>query len=160
MKKKIEIHYELITRAEISDDIGELINAAEQAILSSHAPYSKFHVGASLLLDDGRIINGSNQENASYPIGFCAERTAIAAKIAQAPMAVITAIAISVMNQKGNIIPPVAPCGMCRQALLEEENRQQCEIKVYLVGNDDNIKIVDSVTELLPFQFDGSILTD
>ena len=124
MKKRIEIEYELFSRAELDDTVSSLINSAEQALLTSHAPYSGFHVGAALQLVDGKVISGSNQENAAFPLGFCAERTALAAKVAQAPMDKIKAIAIATMNKAGDILPAIAPCGMCRQALFEEEMKQ------------------------------------
>ena len=124
MKKKLELIYEIKKREDLSTDIAGLINAAELAILTSHAPYSNFHVGAALLMDDGSIIQGSNQENAAYPIGLCAERTALSAKVSQAHEKNIIAIGIATLNKDGNILPPIAPCGMCRQALMEEELRQ------------------------------------
>ncbi|MCP4124649.1 MAG: cytidine deaminase [Bacteroidetes bacterium] len=158
MKRKVEITYELLERSALSEKIQELINAAELAILSSHAPYSNFHVGAALLLGDKTIVPGSNQENASFPIGFCAERTALAAKISSAPKEKITAIAIATLNRDGKALPPIAPCGMCRQALLEEELRQQSPIKVYLLGNESEVMVLPNVAELLPFRFDHKVL--
>ena len=154
MEKKLEITYQVEKREELSDDILALINEAELAILSSHAPYSEFHVGAALLLDDGTMVRGSNQENASYPIGYCAERTALAAKISQAPDQTIQAIAIATFNKAGKILPPVAPCGMCRQALMEEEQRQGIPMVIYLTGNDGNVMVIHSTVNLLPFRFD------
>lgn len=158
LKKIVEITYELLERSALSPEIQELINAAELAILSSHAPYSNFHVGAALLLGNGTVVQGSNQENASFPIGFCAERTALAAKISSAPKETITAIAIATLNRDGKSLPPIAPCGMCRQALLEEELRQQSPVKVYLLGNKSEVLVLQNVAELLPFQFDHKVL--
>lgn len=157
MNQKIEISYEIVDRSDLSDAVKSLLNSAEQALLTSHAPYSKFHVGAALLLDDDTVIAGSNQENASYPIGYCAERTALAAKIAQKPETTTRAIGIAIMHKGGAPLPPIAPCGMCRQALLEEELRQDAPIKVYMAGNDGKVLIVQSISELLPFQFNGKI---
>ena len=138
-------------------EILELINAAELAILSSHAPYSNFHVGAALMLSNGQIVPGSNQENASFPIGFCAERTALSAKVSAFPKKNISAIAIATLNRDGKTLPPIAPCGMCRQALLEEETKQDSPIKVYLLGNQEEVMILQCVQDLLPFRFDGKI---
>lgn len=160
MKQTIQIEYEILDAAAVPAAVRELINQAEQALLNSHAPYSNFHVGAALLLDDGTIIRGSNQENAAFPIGFCAERTALAARFAQAPDRKIEALAIAVMNKAGSILPPIAPCGMCRQALLEEEQRQDGSIRVYLSGNDDRVMVFESVSSLLPFQFNSSFFLD
>lgn len=157
MNKSIKIEYTESRRSELSDEATKLINASEIALTSSHAPYSHFHVGAALLLDNGEVIRGSNQENASFPIGYCAERTALSARISRYPGSVIKAIAISVLSSEGNVLPPVAPCGMCRQALLEEEHRQKDPIRVYLAGNNDIIWIIESIEALLPFQFDNSI---
>lgn len=157
MKKSIEIAYEICEIEDLEQSIQELINASELAVITSHAPYSKFHVGAALLLENGQVVKGSNQENVSFPIGFCAERTAISAKVSIAPNKKIEAIAISVVSGNGKILPPIAPCGMCRQALLEEETNQIDAIKVYLNGNDGKIIIVDSIKDLLPFQFDNSV---
>ena len=110
--------------------------------------------------DDGTIITGSNQENVSYPVGFCAERTALAAKISQAPNGTIKAIGIATLNKDAKILPPIAPCGMCRQALMEEEQRQGKPIRLYLAGNDGDVMMVGSTEELLPFRFDHSIFED
>jgi cytidine deaminase len=158
MKKKIEITYEQVALDELPDKIKSLINSAEKALLSSHAPYSNFHVGAALLLNDGSVVRGSNQENASFPVGFCAERTALAAKFAQAPDSKIQALAIAVLHKNGQVVQPVAPCGMCRQALLEEENRQQKPMTIYLSGNNGLVMIFESAASLLPFRFDESVL--
>ncbi|MEZ5003481.1 MAG: cytidine deaminase [Chitinophagales bacterium] len=160
MKKSIHINFEVVHSHELTDNIKALIVASEMAVITSHAPYSKFHVGAALLLDNGKIVKGSNQENASFPIGFCAERTALSGKIAVAPNAKVEAIAISVLSESGKILPPIPPCGMCRQALLEEETKQDQPIKVYLSGNDQQVIIIDTIKDLLPFQFNGSIFNE
>ncbi len=157
MKKNINISYEVTKLEDLSEAIQKLITASEMAVITSHAPYSKFHVGAALLLDNGKIVKGSNQENVSFPIGFCAERTAISAKVSVYPKSSIEAIAVSVLSETGKILAPVAPCGMCRQALLEEESKQDNDMKVYLSGNNKEIIIVDSIKDLLPFQFDDSV---
>lgn len=157
MEKNINITYKVTSFEELSIELQALINASEMAVLTSHAPYSDFHVGAAILLEDGQIIKGSNQENVSYPIGFCAERTVLSAKVAIAPKAKITDIAISVLSGTGKILPPIPPCGICRQVLLEQEQKQKSPIKVYLSGNNKEIIVVDTIQDLLPFQFDDSI---
>ena len=157
MEKKINITYQITSFEELPIEIQALINASEMAVLTAHAPYSNFNVGAALLLEDGQIIKGSNQENVSYPIGFCAERTVLSAKVAIAPKTKITDIAISVLSGTGKILPPIPPCGICRQVLLEQEQKQKTPIKVYLSGNNKEIIVVDTIQDLLPFQFDDSI---
>lgn len=158
MEKKIEITYRQLAREAVEDEISGLLNAAELALLDSHAPYSHFFVGAALLLEDGTVLRGSNQENAAYPVGYCAERTALAARIAVAPGKAIRAIGIATMSGQSVDKPPVAPCGMCRQALLEEETRQGSPIAVWLAGTDNSVILIDSVADLLPFRFDGRML--
>ncbi len=138
MEKKINITYQTTQFEKLNLDIQALINASEMAVLTSHAPYSNFHVGAALLLEDGKIIKGSNQENVSFPLGFCAERTALSAKVAIAPKEKILAIAISALSGTGKILPPIPPCGICRQVLLEQEQNQKAPIKVYLSGKSEN----------------------
>ena len=159
MKKQIQINYELSNFVAQSDRVKALINEAEVAVLGSHAPYSDFHVGAAILLEDGQIIQGSNQENASFPLGFCAERTALSAKVAIAPKLKIEALAIAVVSGTGKILPPISPCGICRQVLLEQEDKQGKPIKVYLLGNSGEVIIIDKVADLLPFQFNSDALT-
>jgi cytidine deaminase len=157
MEKKINITYSIVSFEELPTPIQSLIIDSELAVNTSHAPYSNFHVGAALLLENGTIIKGSNQENVSYPIGFCAERTVLSAKVSIAPYEKVAAIAISVLSGTGKILPPIPPCGMCRQVLLEQEQKQKCPIKVYLSGNNKEIIVIDTIEDLLPFQFDGSV---
>ncbi len=160
MEKKINITYAIVSFDELSTEIQALINASEMAVNTSHAPYSNFHVGAALLTESGTVIKGSNQENVSYPIGFCAERTVLSAKVAIAPKEKVTDIAISVLSGTGKILPPIPPCGICRQVLLEQEQKQKSPIKVYLSGNNKEIIVIDTIEDLLPFQFDGSVFEE
>lgn len=152
--------YEIRTRVAVLDkeelDTAEreLVQAARKATKSSYSPYSHFRVGAALRLQDGEIILGSNQENASYPVGTCAERTALFWCGANRPGAVITAIAIAAYTG-GRFTPaPIPPCGMCRQALLEVEHRQGSPIRVLLHG-EDGTHCIDSVKDLMPLSFDA-----
>lgn len=131
----------------------KLLREAIHAMSGSHAPYSKFHVGAALLLQSGKIIHGSNQENASYPLGLCAERTAISAKASLAPKEKISAIAITVKSDLKIVNKPAAPCGICRQVLLESENAQETPIRVVLQGETGPALVFDSIKDLLPFHF-------
>ncbi len=157
--------YEIRTRVTLLDEQElsaldcELIMAARKATESSYSPYSHFQVGAALRLQDGEIILGSNQENASYPVGTCAERTALFWCGANRQGAVITAIAIAAQTG-GHFTPtPITPCGMCRQALLEAEHRQGSPIRVLLYG-EDGIHCIASVRELVPLSFDADSLTE
>jgi cytidine deaminase len=143
-----------------SEELGKeeqsLLKKAKDALQQAYAPYSKFHVGAALLLDDGKIVTGSNQENASFPLGLCAERVALANKAANYPNQKVKAIAVSVENKIAD--SPASPCGMCRQALLEGEMKQGTPIKVLLKGPLDEIYEIDSVKQLLPLAFSSKNL--
>lgn len=134
-----------------------LLKKAKEALQQAYAPYSKFHVGAALLLDDGTVVTGSNQENASFPLGLCAERVALASKAANHPRQKVKALAVSVENNTAQ--SPAAPCGMCRQALLEGEMKQGTPIKVLLKGPSDEVYEIDSVKQLLPLPFSSGNLT-
>ena len=130
-----------------------LVDEARKATHRSYAPYSKFSVGAAILLDNGEIITGANQENVAYPSGTCAERTACYYAHSQFPNAKFTAIAIAARDTSGNeVTTPISPCGSCRQALLEYESLAKCNIRVLLVGSE-NIFVVKSVKSLLPLAF-------
>lgn len=152
--------YEIRTRVAVLDlqELGgperELIEEARRATAGSYSPYSHFRVGAALRLQDGEIILGSNQENASYPVGTCAERTALFWCGANRPGAVITAIAIAARTEGGFTPSPISPCGMCRQALLEVEHRQGTPIRVLLYGTWGT-HCIDSVRDLMPLSFDA-----
>ena len=132
----------------------ELVEAAKKATESSYSPYSHFQVGAALRLQDGEIIMGRNQEKAAYPVGCCAERTALFWCGANRPGATISAIAIAAQTE-GRFTPtPIAPCGMCRQALLEVEHRQGSNIRVMLYG-EDGTHCIESVEALMPLTFNA-----
>ncbi len=156
-KKTLKIDYHL---AQSADDCSmsdkALLLAAERASKNSHSPYSKFKVGAALLLEDGSVIEGSNQENASFPVGFCAERTALSAKVAIAPNKKIKAIAIKVKSELKKVNQPAAPCGICRQVLLESEETQKQNIKIILQGETGPVLIFNSVKDIVPFYFGAS----
>ncbi len=142
--------------SELSETEQKLLANAKQALQQAYAPYSNYRVGAALLLDDGKIITGSNQENASSPVGLCAERVALANKTVNFPAQKITAIAVSVENERAS--SPASPCGMCRQALLEAETRQQSAIKLFMKGPADEVYAIDSVKQLLPLPFSADNL--
>ena len=132
----------------------ELLQAAEQAAERAYAPYSNFHVGAALRLADGTVVTGNNQENASFPAGTCAERTALHAAMSLYPAATVTTMAILVKGQER----PVSPCGVCRQALMEQRTRQQVPLRLLLGTSKGPVLEVSDASSLLPLAFDGSFL--
>ncbi|MCS6917433.1 MAG: cytidine deaminase [Chitinophagales bacterium] len=131
----------------------DLLNRAWQAVDLAYAPYSRFRVGAAVLLDNGAVVLGSNQENASSPAGLCAERTALSVAAMQYPAATIRAVAIRARNDEDPPDSPVAPCGICRQTLLEYELRQNHNIELLLQGAAGPVVIIGSVKDLLPLYF-------
>lgn len=131
----------------------ELVDAAREATFRSYAPYSRFSVGAAISLDNGMTVAGSNQENAAYPSGTCAERTACYYAHSQWPDARFRRIAIAARNAAGEFVAePVSPCGSCRQALLQYEHLAGEPVEVILVGAE-KVFILPSVRSLLPFAF-------
>lgn len=150
--RKIEISYKYCQKEELDAVYQELIDKAIAATQNSYADYSHFYVGAALLLDNGDVVIGANQEKVAFPSGLCAERTAIFAAQAQQPMQAIKAIAIAARNDKGMLESPITPCGACRQVMLEIEERYHSDMEVYLYGTD-GVYIVNSVKDLLPFAF-------
>ena len=152
-EKKIEITlYEAGGVNELTSEDAALLEKAAEATRNSYAPYSQFHVGAAVLLDNGEIICGSNQENAAYPSGLCAERVALFYATSKFPQVAIRTIAIYAMaNGKANP-DPVYPCGACRQVLLECENRSGQPIKV-IMGSARKIQMVHTISDLLPLAF-------
>jgi cytidine deaminase len=152
-ESKIEITvYEAANAKELAPADSALLHEAIEATKNAYSPYSKFNVGAAVLLDNGEIIHGSNQENAAYPSGLCAERVALFYASSRYPNVAISAIAInSAVNGKENH-DPVYPCGDCRQVLLECENRFGKPIKV-IMGSASKIQMVRSIKDLLPLSF-------
>ena len=137
---------------ELSEDDKQLVERAIEATASSYSPYSHFAVGAALRLSDGTIVIGSNQENAAFPSGLCAERTAILAAGATHPDKAVTALAIAARNEAGLTAEPVSPCGACRQVILEVEQRYNCAVRILLYGTN-GIYIINSIRDLLPLCF-------
>lgn len=143
---------------ELPKDILLLMNKAKEARERAYAPYSEFYVGAALLLDNNKIITGNNQENASYPSGLCAERTAVFYASSQYPQAKILKMAISAGSKKNQTSSPIPPCGSCRQAIAEYEIKQETPIEIYFMGEIGNIVKSNSLSNLLPLVFDKSVL--
>ncbi|WP_372755405.1 cytidine deaminase [Mariniflexile sp.] len=160
MKKiKIESTLEVYdTMDELPKEIILLLQKAIEAREKAYAPYSNFNVGAALVLDNGEIITGNNQENASYPSGLCAERTAIYYAGSQFPDAKIVRMAISATSKNKPTLSPIPPCGACRQAIAEYEVKQETPIEIYFMGESGKVAKSDSLANLLPFVFEKSVL--
>jgi len=131
----------------------ELLQAARNATHSSYAPYSHYHVGAAVRLANGKTITGANQENIAFPAGLCAERVAVFAAASAYPDVAIESIAISATADSFQVTEPVAPCGMCRQAIIEYEMKFNTKIRVILGGETGKTLIVDGMETLLPLSF-------
>jgi cytidine deaminase len=159
MQQKFEFVYELLdNKNSLSIDDQALLDKAKEATKTAYAPYSNFHVGAAARLSNGQIVIGSNQESTSFPVGICAERTLLNSIGSQFPSLSITTMAISYQPRDKDSIEPISPCGMCRQSLLDYENRYGANIKIILSGMSGKVMIIPSAANLLPFGFDGSIL--
>lgn len=150
---------DIITRVQAADyaELPEadraLVDAARAMTAKAYAPYSRFHVGAAILLDNGTVVTGANQENAAFPSGTCAERSACYWAGANHPQAKFEKIAIAATGTDGKeVAVPCAPCGACRQALLEYEKLAGHPVQVFLVGSE-TIYILPSVQSLLPLAF-------
>ena len=152
-KKEIAIHYEVLRYDELTDADAALVEAAREATARSYAPYSNFRVGAAILLDNGETVEGSNQENVAFPSGTCAERSACFYAHARYPQARFLKIAIAARGTDGEFTAvPTAPCGSCRQALLEYEMLAGRPVEVLLAGRD-RVYRLPSVVATLPFAF-------
>ncbi len=143
---------------ELPLDIKNLMEKAVEIRKNAYAPYSKFRVGVAILLDNGQIVLGSNQENAAYPSGLCAERVAIFYAGANFPNSKIISIAISATSDLTANTTPIPPCGSCRQSIAEYEQRQETPISIYFMGASGQIAMSDSLKNLLPFSFDKNFL--
>jgi cytidine deaminase len=144
--------YEYQTVWELPEADQKLVLAARDAALNAYAPYSGFHVGAALLLGNGEIVIGNNQENAAYPIGLCAERVALFHAHAKYPFEAVKVIAVTAFNSNGILKEPVKPCGSCRQALVETEVRYKEPVRIILDGTD-KVQVFEGIDNLLPFAF-------
>ena len=129
-----------------------LIDAAKEATSNAYVPYSKFHVDAALLLENGKIITGNNQENAAYPSGLCAERTAVFYANAQYPDQKIEALAVAAFYNEKFTDDLISPCGSCRQVLLEVESRYNSPVKIMLYKNGE-VYVAESMSSLMPLSF-------
>lgn len=144
------------TIQELPIDVQNLMEKAVEIRKKAYAPYSKFRVGAALLLDNGQIVLGSNQENAAYPSGLCAERVAIFYAGANFPEAKILKIAISATSDTNSNTTPIPPCGSCRQSIAEYEFKQETPIEIYFMGATGEVYKSHSIGNLLPLSFNKS----
>jgi cytidine deaminase len=145
------LSYDDISELEESDRA--LLQAARKVTEQAYAPYSNFRVGAAMQLANGQIVNGTNQENASFPVGICAERTALSTASSVYPGVAIQTIAVSYHNLEGSSSHPISPCGICRQTLAEYEQRQQQPIRLIMGGQSGKVYIVPASSSLLPLSF-------
>lgn len=161
MAKKKKISFDITvydSLSELKKADQELLNLAVEARKNAYAPYSKFNVGAAILLENGVVEIGSNQENASYPSGLCAERVAIFHAGAKFPGVTIKTIAITAASEDYEVTVPAAPCGNCRQAIFEYEFKQKSPIRLLLMGASGNIVECASLEDILPLGFNNTFL--
>jgi cytidine deaminase len=157
-EKKIELSFITAHLSELSEQEQQLVANAKSSLKTAYAPYSGFLVGASVLLENGEIINGSNQENVAYPSGLCAERVALFYAGARYPDVKVKKIAVSVHSKNFEVTEVVSPCGACRQVMAEYEEKQEEAIKVILHSPTDEVLIANTVEDLLPFMFKSPLL--
>lgn len=143
---------------ELPVNVQSLMQQAVKAREKSYSPYSKFKVGAAILLENGEVITGSNQENASYPAGLCAERTAIFYAGAKYPGVRIEKLVVTARSENHEVKIPTPPCGSCRQAIAEYEVKQENPIEIYFMGEKGKVVKAESISDLLPLIFDNSYL--
>ena len=143
---------------DLPKDVQTLMTEAVEVRKKAYAPYSNFRVGTALLLDNGKIVLGSNQENAAFPSGLCAERVAIYYAGSVYPEAKIIKMAISAASDTNTTDAPIPPCGACRQSIAEYEFKQEIPIEIYFMGEIGAIYKSDSLKNLLPFAFDKKFL--
>lgn len=155
MEKEVKIFE---SRNELDKAMADLVDMAEKAVEDAYAPYSNFYVGAAVLLEDGTVIKGSNFENASYPLCLCAERVALGSVHSQYPGATVKSIAVTAINPKQPVTEPVAPCGACRQVLLEYEQKQGTPLQVIMFGESGKVVVFESAEQLLPMAFGHKFL--
>lgn len=156
-ERTVETKFSIYQFDELEITQQQLINKAKDQVIKAYAPYSGFHVGAAVELENGEIFAGSNQENSAYPSGLCAERVAMFFANAQHPGVPVKTLAIAAFTN-GNFLPsPITPCGSCRQVLLETELRFDKDISILLYGTECTF-LVENVKQLLPLCFEKSSL--
>lgn len=156
-KKILETTVNIYQLSELDPEILVLVNKAKEQVYSAYAPYSNFHVGAAVLLQNGALFVGSNQENAAYPSGLCAERVALFYANAQFSEVPVKAIAIAAFTNGEFLDQPITPCGSCRQVILESEKRFDNSIDIYMYGTEHVYHIANAY-QLLPLSFGSESL--
>ena len=146
------------TLDEMDPQDAELMRRAHEATQSAYAPYSKFNVGAAVRLANGEIVTGNNIENAAYPSGLCAERVAMFAAMAKYPGVAFVALAVTAHSQTKVIAEPVAPCGACRQVMVEVEQRSKRPMRILCQGETGPVMAFDGIESLMPFVFQDKLL--
>ena len=158
-KEEYKFSYEIYDSiAGLNEQDAGLLNEARAVTAAAYAPYSNFNVGAIARLANGEIVKGTNQENASYPVGICAERSLLASAASLYPNIAIDTIAISYDNTRGASSHPISPCGMCRQSLVEYEQRVNQPIRLILSGLNGSVIVVATANSLLPLSFGSTDL--
>lgn len=157
-EKELKLSYHTYALGELPIADAELLQLAKAALENAYAPYSGFKVGAAVLLENGHHLTGTNQENAAFPVGLCAEGTALSAASSLFPQTAVKKIAVSVKSSTHTVQHPVAPCGVCRQRLLEYETRFNNAIEIILMGETGEVLVIKSVKDILPFYFSKSEL--
>jgi cytidine deaminase len=153
-ESKFEFNYKVYDSiSELPEEQQWLLNEAREVTANAYAPYSKFQVGAVARLVNGEIVAGSNQENASFPVGLCAERVLLASTSSLFPRVPIEMIAISYKSEHQKSDHPISPCGICRQSLQEFENRVSHSVQLILGGMEGPVYVIDSASQLLPLAF-------
>lgn len=154
-QKRLTIDYqEYASMAEMEEADRSLLERAVKATEGSYAPYSHYHVGAAVLLSDGTVVAGANQENSAFPSGLCAERTALFAAHAQYPHLAVRAIAITACSNGRMVSEPAWPCGACRQVLADSQRRAGTPVRI-IVGGLSRIVVFSCVDDVMPFIFNG-----
>ena len=143
---------------ELNDKDTMLLKEARNVTQFAYAPYSNFKVGAFAKLENGKTVSGTNQENASFPAGICAERTLLSTASSLFPGVGIDTIAISYNNLNGKSDRPVSPCGICRQSLVEFQDRTKKQIRIILSGMEGEVQVIENVKDLLPLVFGANDL--
>src|SRR6185312_7356675 len=138
---------------ELNESDATLLREARNVTQFAYAPYSNFKVGAFAKLENGETVSGTNQENASFPAGICAERTLLSTASSLFPGVAIETIAISYHNLNGKSDKPVSPCGICRQSLVEFQQRTKKEIRILLSGMEGKVQLIENAKDLLPLVF-------
>lgn len=153
-QEKVEFSFDIYQGIdELNEPDRILLNEARNITKKAYAPYSNFFVGAAARLSNNEVVTGTNQENASYPVGICAERVLLASASSLFPGVAIDTIAVSYQNKKAKSNHPISPCGMCRQSLLEFEERMQQPIRLILAGIEGKVYVIKTVRQLLPLAF-------